>query len=79
VVCAINVISASLIAERRLTRGLTQQQLADRVRMTKTQISDYENLRNIMSVAHAKRIADVLGCSIEELFAWEEADDVHGT
>jgi len=74
VVCAINVISASLIAERRLARGLTQEQLASRVLMTKTQISDYENLRNIMSVAHAKRIADVLGCSIEDLYAWKESD-----
>ncbi|MGM0835999.1 MAG: helix-turn-helix transcriptional regulator [Bacillota bacterium] len=73
-VCATNVISASLIAERRLARGLTQEQLASRVLMTKTQISDYENLRNIMSVAHAKRIADVLGCSIEDLYAWKESD-----
>jgi transcriptional regulator with XRE-family HTH domain len=62
-----------LLRERRLERGLTQQQLADRVLMTKSQISDYENKRYILKVPAAKVIADTLGCLIEDLYEWPEA------
>jgi DNA-binding XRE family transcriptional regulator len=50
---------------------LTQQQLADRVMLTKSQVSDYENKRYIMKVTVAKVFADTLGCRIEDLYEWQ--------
>jgi putative transcriptional regulator len=63
-----------LLRELRESRGLTQQQLADRVGMSKSTISDYENLRNIMLVSTAKVIADEFNCRIDDLYEWLEAD-----
>ncbi|MCO0597428.1 helix-turn-helix transcriptional regulator [Peribacillus butanolivorans] len=63
-----------MLRELRESRGLTQQQLADRIGCSKSTISDYENLRNIMLVSTAKVIADELNCRIDDLYAWLEVD-----
>ncbi|AXN39813.1 helix-turn-helix transcriptional regulator [Peribacillus butanolivorans] len=69
-----SVVKRCLLRELRESRGLTQQQLADRVGMSKSTISDYENLRNIMLVSTAKVIADELNCRIDDLYEWLEVD-----
>ncbi|MEY8188609.1 helix-turn-helix transcriptional regulator [Peribacillus simplex] len=65
------IVCRCLLQDIRKSRGLTQQQLADRVGMTKSTISDYENLRYIMLVSTAKVIADELNCRIDDLYAWD--------
>ncbi|WP_182503012.1 helix-turn-helix transcriptional regulator [Peribacillus huizhouensis] len=69
-----SVVARCLLRDLRESRGLTQQQLADRVGMSKSTISGYENLRNIMLVTTAKVIADELRCRIDDLYEWLEVD-----
>lgn len=56
------------------SRKLTPQELADRIPMSKQQISDYSNNRKLMSLETAKTIATALNVSIEELYEWVERD-----
>lgn len=61
----------------RLQAGdLTQEQLADRIGVTRQTILSIEKGRYTPSVALALRMAAVLGCSVEDLFQLKEAD--HG-
>ncbi|QVY62947.1 helix-turn-helix transcriptional regulator [Cytobacillus gottheilii] len=59
-----------MLRERRLAQGLTQQQLSERTSVDSKQIGDYENNRYIMKVSTAKVFADLLHCSIEDLYEW---------
>ncbi|WP_075209119.1 helix-turn-helix domain-containing protein [Cytobacillus solani] len=59
-----------MLRERRLAQGLTQQQLSERSNVDKGLIGDYENKRYIMKVTTAKVFADILHCSIEDLYEW---------
>jgi DNA-binding XRE family transcriptional regulator len=49
---------------------MTQQELANKVRMSKQQISDYANNRVTMSLKNAKTIASALRCHIDDLYEW---------
>ena len=49
-------------------RRMTQTELSIRSGKTKSRISDYANDRYIMSLDTALNIADVLGCSIYDLY-----------
>jgi transcriptional regulator with XRE-family HTH domain len=51
-------------------RGLTQQDIANRLQMPRQQVSDYANNRIVMSLRTAKAIAYVLGCHIDDLYEW---------
>ncbi|WP_236342496.1 helix-turn-helix transcriptional regulator [Paenibacillus plantiphilus] len=51
--------------------GKTQQWLADRVAMSKQQMSDYVTMRFVLKIAKAKEIADVLNINIDDLYEWE--------
>jgi len=50
--------------------GMTPQELASRLHMPISQISDYCNDRKIMGLKNAKSIASVVGCTIDELYEW---------
>lgn len=52
--------------------GLSQQELAAKVKMPAQQISDYANDRITMSLRNAKSIAHAIGCSIDNLYEWEQ-------
>jgi transcriptional regulator with XRE-family HTH domain len=49
-------------------RKMTQQQLAERVGMSKQQINNYISGRTNMSLANAMAIAKALGCHVEDLY-----------
>lgn len=51
----------------RLDDGMTQEELAQRVGLKKQNISRYENSRVEPNIRTAKRIADALGVSLEEM------------
>lgn len=59
----------------RKARGLTQQQLADRLGLQRATISNYEIGRRTPHLSELSRLADVLGVSME-YFAVKD-DDVH--
>lgn len=51
-------------------KGLLQNQLAEMVRLSRKQISDYATRRRIMSLKNAKIISGALGCRMEDLYEW---------
>ena len=56
------------LGEWREKRGLTQQQLADRVGTTKESVSRGENGKRQMNVAILAEMADALGIDVPDLF-----------
>ncbi|MFV4878902.1 helix-turn-helix transcriptional regulator [Bacillus velezensis] len=63
------------IPELRKKRGISSTQLAAMVGVSKTQMSDYVNLRNLPSIERAYNIAKMLGCAPEDLYDWIEVSD----
>lgn len=53
-------------------KGMTQQQLADRMGVTKGMISQYATRSRVMSLLTAKQIASLLNITVEELYEWKE-------
>ncbi len=58
----------NLVRQHRLPSGMTQQDLAERVGVTRQTILSIEKGKYTPSVALALRLADVLGVSVEALF-----------
>lgn len=55
---------------------MSQQELAEKTFMPKSQISEYINGKHVMSIEKAMNISSVTGYRIEELYEWEwVADD----
>jgi putative transcriptional regulator len=67
-------IRSSLKRHRLMADGMTQQELADRVGVTRQTILSIEKGKYTPSVALALRLARVFGVSVEELFVLEEGD-----
>lgn len=59
------------IRERRLRLGISQTELAAEVRVNQTAISQWERGVVTPSLDNAKRLADALGCTIDDLYADE--------
>jgi transcriptional regulator with XRE-family HTH domain len=51
--------------------GKNQQWLAEKINMSKAQISNYANNVTPMGLGTAKTIAVILDCSIEDLYQWK--------
>ncbi len=62
------------IKELRIERGITQQELADRVSVSSRTIISLEKQQYNPSVILAYRISSVFNLSIEEVFIFEEDD-----
>lgn len=59
------------IEELRKTEGLTQEELADRLEVSRQTIGSLENGRYNPSILLAFRIAVFFGISIEDIFIYE--------
>ena len=55
------------IKARRLEAGLTQAQLAKKLNVDQTAVSRWESGETKPLKKHHKKLAKVLGCSVEEL------------
>ena len=55
------------LAELRKSKGLTQQEFAEKIGISNKSLSRYERGDRNPSLAELKRIADVLGCEINDL------------
>ena len=62
------------IAEKRKARGLTQQQLASLLGVTRQTIISLENDRYNPSILLAHKIAQIFDAQIEDIFIFEEED-----
>ena len=62
------------IAEKRKARGLTLQQLASLLGVTRQTIISLENDRYNPSILLAHKIAQIFDAQIEDIFIFEEED-----
>lgn len=51
--------------------GMSQQELALRLGVTRQQINKYNKNRVVMSYQVAYNVSVILGCSMSELYEWE--------
>jgi putative transcriptional regulator len=63
------------VRQHRLSNELTQQQLADRVGVTRQTILFIEKGKYTPSVALALQLAAILGASVEALFQLNKGED----
>ncbi|HZF64459.1 MAG TPA: helix-turn-helix transcriptional regulator [Chitinophagaceae bacterium] len=61
-----------LLQQRLDETGLSQQELASILHMSRSQISDYATKRKMMGLETAVSIAAVLSCEVMDLYEWEE-------
>ena len=66
------------LEEMRTKNGWTQQELADRVEVSRQTIISLENGRYNPSILLAFRLARLLNMQIEELFLYTDEEDHHG-
>ena len=55
------------IRDIRQARGMTQKELADRLGVNQSMISDYESGKVDLSLTKAVKIADILECELYDL------------
>jgi len=63
------------LEELRKERGMTQEELADALEVSRQTISSIENGRYNPSIVLAFKIARFFGTSIEEIFIYEGEDN----
>ena len=66
------------IKEPLKQRGLTQNELAERLGINRVSLSRLLSDKNDMRVSTIKKIADAIGCDVAEFFTPEETED-HNT
>ncbi len=67
-----DLIVLNTVKERRAARGWTQQELADRVGVSRQSINSIERDRYVPSLPLALAFARVFGCSTDDLFHLEK-------
>lgn len=60
------------LADLRQSRNVTQAQLARQTNIDRITISRYENGHVDMSLTNAKKIADALNCTVDDLLKKED-------
>jgi predicted XRE-type DNA-binding protein len=56
--------------------GMSQQELANLLKMPRSQISDYVHKRKIMSLKTGKLISIIVDCDISDLYEWIIVKDI---
>ena len=55
------------LIDLRRSRGLTQSELADKAQINQTAVSLYEQGHRSPNLRTARRLAEVLGCSVDDI------------
>lgn len=63
-------VGKCLLSDKLLQARMSQQELADKLGVTRQQINSYTTDRRIMSLPVAKNIATILHCEIDDLYEW---------
>ena len=63
-------VGKCLLSDKLLLARMSQQELADRINVTKQQIHSYVVGNRLMTLPIAKNIASVLHCEINDLYEW---------
>ncbi|MDQ0154969.1 helix-turn-helix domain-containing protein [Robertmurraya andreesenii] len=64
-------ITNCLLRDRRLAADLTQEELARIIGISKSRVSEYENMERIMSFTTLIKFAYVLNCGMDELYKYK--------
>lgn len=59
--------AGDLIRMRRRSAGLTEEQLADLMEVDQSTISHWENDVTMPTFAHLRKLAKLLGCTLDQL------------
>lgn len=59
------------IKELRNLRGFSQEELADRAGIDRTYVNSVENGKRNVSIVNIEKIANALGCTLQEFFTTE--------
>lgn len=65
------------IRELRLRKNITQFELANELGLTQGIVSSWENGRNKPTLNTAQKLANVLSCSLDELFGEVDPQENH--
>lgn len=66
-----------MLKEIRKSRGLTQDELAEKLGVTKQIVSNWEREITPVTLGSAREIAKVLNCTLDELSGWEATKEQH--
>lgn len=69
------IVGKCLLRDKLSQKHMTQQELANRLNISKQQINSYATNRRIMTYQVAYNIATILRCEMSELYEWESAKD----
>ncbi len=69
----IDVLMGRVLRDIRLSKGITQKELADRVCVSFQQIQKYESGSNRISISRLFELAKAIGCKASELITAVEA------
>lgn len=66
-----------MLKEIRKSRGLTQDELAEKLGVTKQIVSNWEREITPVTLGSAREITKVLNCTLDELSGWEATKEQH--
>ena len=73
----INIVLAANILKYRKKKGLSQEDLAQKLGVTFQAVSKWENAKAAPDIAFLPTMADIFGCYIDELFSREIKTEIH--
>jgi transcriptional regulator with XRE-family HTH domain len=63
-------VGKCLLSDKLLHARMTQQELADKLNVSRQQINHYATGRRLMTVPILKNISAVLNCDMDDLYEW---------
>ncbi|UED78077.1 helix-turn-helix transcriptional regulator [Brevibacillus sp. DP1.3A] len=63
-------VGRCLLADRLKDAGMTPAELAEKLGMSLSQISEYIHNKRVMTLKNARTISEMLGCSMESMYEW---------
>lgn len=57
-----------MLRDIRITRNITQSELAEKLNVTQSVISEWESGKYMPNTKRALELAEILDCTVEELF-----------
>lgn len=67
-------VGRCLLRYRLRQRKISQRELATKIGMKKSQVSQYVNNNREMTLSTAKTIAMAIGCVIDDLYMWDSVE-----
>ena len=66
-----------MLKELRKSKGLTQDELAAKLGVTKQIVSNWEREITPINLEYAIKVANILECTLDELSGWEATKEQH--